>query len=226
MLKPFTESRRAGVVLAALLVLQQGCTTTGGRADPASAARPADTAQQPAAVDYGLAPLAADLPPLPTPFVHGRNAVAFEQAIAAMRVDRMLEAEVVLLEITHDQPELAGPWINLGQVYVALNQPEDARLAFQQAIRANPRNCTAYNELGVLSRQFGDFAGAETHYLTCLEMIPSFKDAYLNLGILYELYLGKLPEALEAYRRYQSLLVEPDHRVRGWVMDLQRRLGV
>ncbi len=221
MLKPFTDLRQFGIVLTLVAILLQGCAT-----DPASAERPAGAAQQTAAVDYVLEPLAADLPPLPTPRVHGRNAVAFEQAVTAMRDGRVRDAEVVLLEITDDQPELAGPWINLGQVYVALNQPEDARLAFQQAIRANPRNCTAYNELGVLSRQSGDFAGAEVQYRTCLEMIPSFKDAYLNLGILYELYLGKLPEALEAYRRYQSLLLEPDHRVRGWVMDLQRRLGV
>jgi tetratricopeptide (TPR) repeat protein len=193
MLKPFTDLQQFSIVLTLVAILLQGCAT-----DPASARKPAGAAQQTAAVDYVLEPLAADLPPLPTPRVHG----------------------------TFDQPELAGPWINLGQVYVALNQPEDARLAFQQAIRANPRNCTAYNELGVLSRQSGDFTGAEVQYLTCLEMIPSFKDAYLNLGILYELYLGKLPEALEAYRRYQSLLLEPDHRVRGWVMDLQRRLGV
>ncbi len=226
MLKPSTELRQFSIVLALVVILLQGCASSGAGSGPATAGGPLGSTQQSALVDYGLAPLAADLPPLPTPSVHGRNAVAFEQAIAAMRDDRMREAEAVLLELTRDQPELAGPWINLGQVYVALNQPEDAREAFQQAIRANPRNCTAYNELGVLSRQSGDFAGAEVHYRTCLEMTPSFKDAYLNLGILYELYLGKLPEALEAYRRYQSLLVEPDHRVRGWVMDLQRRLGV
>jgi hypothetical protein len=57
-----------------------------------------------------------------------------------------------------------------------------------------------------------------------VERVPDFREAYLNLGILYELYLGKLPEALAAYRTYQSLLEAPDHRVDGWVMDLERRL--
>ncbi|MGD8818404.1 MAG: tetratricopeptide repeat protein, partial [Acidobacteriota bacterium] len=68
--------------------------------------------------------------------------------------------------------------------------------------------------------------GAESLYQTCIELQPDFKDAYLNLGILYELYLGKLPEALQYYRAYQSMLDEPDRRVQGWVMDLERRLGV
>jgi len=211
-------------------MLLQACTMIGGGEKSLPSAAPQQTtavdANQRSAVEAGLPPLAEDLPALPTPPVHGRNALAFDQAVIAMREGRMRDAEIVLLEITVDQPELAGPWINLGRLYVALQQPEEARGAFQRAVRANPRNCTAYNELGVLSRQIGDFAGAEEHYRTCLEKMPSFRDAYLNLGILYDLYLGKLPEALEAYKRYQSLLSEPDRRVKGWVMDLERRLGV
>ena len=169
---------------------------------------------------------AALLPALPPPPVKKGNESVFAEAVAALREGRLTHAEILLLELTSDQPELAGPWINLGQVYVAMDNPEEARRAFQQAIRANPRSCTAYNELGVLSRQNGDFSGAETHYRTCIEVAPQFKDAYLNLGILYELYLGRLPEALDLYQRYLALLGEPDRRVQGWVMDLQRRLGV
>ena len=229
MSKPFTSS--AAILL---LVLLQACATGGGtKSTPVTAADSAapnaangETTQRGVGVDADLPPLGEDLPALPTPPVHGRNAVAFDQAVTAMREGRMGDAEIVLLEITVDQPELAGPWINLGRLYVALQQPEEARRAFESAIRANPRNCTAYNELGVLSRQVGDFAAAEEHYRTCLAQTPSFRDAYLNLGILYELYLGKLPEALQAYKRYQSLRSEPDRRVQGWVMDLQRRLGV
>ena len=59
-----------------------------------------------------------------------------------------------------------------------------------------------------------------------MKQVPGFKDAYLNLGILYELYLGRLPEALAAYRQYQSLSSEPNRKVVGWVVDLERRLGV
>ena len=77
-----------------------------------------------------------------------------------------------------------------------------------------------------MARQAGDFANAEKQYRLCLMVRPDFKDAYLNLGILYELYLGKLDLALQAYRSYQGLLEEPDRKVEGWVMDLERRLGV
>ena len=136
------------------------------------------------------------------------------------------EAEVLLLEITRDQPELAGPWINLGQIPASREHYAQARRAFTEAVAANPFNCTAHNELAVLSRLHGDFATAESHYLACIERVPGFRAAYLNLGILNELYLGKLDEALVYYRQYQSFLNEPDRRVQGWVMDLERRLGV
>jgi Flp pilus assembly protein TadD len=208
----------AALLLAALSACGGGATLDQGAQADTSAPASSESAVQRSAAQVPR-------PELPTPDVKRGNLSAFEQAVVAMQEERMLDAEILLLEITADQPELAGPWINLGQVYVALGQEEEARLAFKQAIEANPYNCTAYNELGVLSRRYGDFAGAEEQYLTCIQLVPEFKDAYLNLGILYELYLGKLSEALEYYRTYQSLSAEPDRRVQGWVMDLERRIG-
>jgi len=46
------------------------------------------------------------------------------------------------------------------------------------------------------------------------------------LGILYELYLGRLDDALQAYQTYQTLSENPDMRVAGWVSDLERRIAV
>jgi Flp pilus assembly protein TadD len=156
--------------------------------------------------------------------VNRRSANLFEDAVLAMQNQRFADAEILLLELTAREPELSGPWANLGTVYLALDDPPAARVAFQRAVEINPDNCAAYNEMGVMSRQSGDFITAEANYLACVERVPDFREAYLNLGILYELYLGKLPEALAAYRTYQSLLEAPDHRVDGWVMDLERRL--
>ncbi|MGI9326409.1 MAG: tetratricopeptide repeat protein [Pseudomonadales bacterium] len=160
---------------------------------------------------------------IPAPSVKGRNAEDFATAVAAIKSGDLAEAERLLRRVTESQPELAGPWVNLGQVYLSLGQQEEARLAFRKAIAANPANCAAYNQLGVLSRQMGDFDAAENHYLSCLSNNPDSADIYLNLGILYELYLGRLPEALSAYRQYQVLVDEPDRKVAGWVMDLERR---
>jgi tetratricopeptide (TPR) repeat protein len=240
MLTPFTD-RFSGFAFFLLGILLSGCASVGDQpvnqsletavlTTPHSAESPASDADSGGALldlpDLDLAGEAAADVSSPAPQVDRGNVLAFDQALAALRAGRLQEAESLLLEITGNQPELAGPWVNLGQVYVLLEQYDAARMAFAKAVDANPRSCAAHNQLGVLSRQIGDFSGAEAHYRACLVNVPNYKDAYLNLGILYELYLGRLPQALEAYRRYQLLLTQPDRRVQGWVMDLERRLGV
>lgn len=220
MLNAFTSSSRQRLSLPLLLAfgLIAGCAgaPVGKPAADTAADRQERTADPQTMAANGT---------VPAPAVKGRNAEDFATAVAAIKSGNLEEAERLLRRVTESQPELAGPWVNLGQVYLSLGQQEEARLAFRRAIAANPANCAAYNQLGVLSRQMGDFKSAENHYLSCLSTSPDSADIYLNLGILYELYLGRLPEALSAYRQYQVLVDEPDRKVAGWVMDLERRTG-
>lgn len=209
MSKAFINALANGLLALALL---QGCATLPGGQGDAPAGAPATR--------DGLGEAA-----VPEPAVLPHNCERFTRATALAREGRLVEAEALLLQITDDQPELAGPWINLARVFVDQERPDDAVSALQQAVLANPANCAARTELGVLLRRRGEFAGAEAHYLACLEHQPDYQAAYLNLGILYDLYLGRLDDALAAYEHYQSLAAEPDRQVNVWVVDLQRRLG-
>lgn len=204
-----------GLLTGLLVGLMQGCVSSGGE--------PADTAPHSAAQVVG--DLAAGQPLPPPPAVAGRNAELFARATELLQQSRWTQAETLLLTLTADQPELSGPWVNLAQVYVAQGREGDATAALEQAVLANPANCAARTDLGVLLRRQGDFAGAEAHYLACLDYQPEYRAAYLNLGILYDLYLGRLADALHAYRQYQTLAAEPDRRVNVWVVDLERRIG-
>lgn len=215
-LEPALAGRLTVLVCGALL---QGCAASGG-APTAASDDPALSYLDPA---IGEAPMGKPLPPAPE--VQGRNAETFARATELLQAGRLIEAEALLLEITDDQPELAGPWINLAQVFVAQGRDDDAVAALEQAVLANPGNCAGRTELGVLLRKRGEFAAAESHYLACLEYQPGYQAAYLNLGILYDLYLGRPADALAAYRHYQDLAGEEDRRVSGWVMDLERRAG-
>ncbi len=149
----------------------------------------------------------------------------FERGVQLMREQRHEAAELLFTELTSNQPELAGPWVNLGHIHLAQGQTDAARQDFEQALAANPGNCDAHNQLGVMARQAGRFNQAEQHYLDCLQANPGYTPARLNLGILYELYMGRLGEALAAYHDYQAASPEPDARVNGWVMDLERRVA-
>lgn len=221
-LNEFTSS--AVGVRRLLLSVTLLCGVSGCLSDPLSAKR--GVAGDPQADQSSVSNERTEVPvaqSYDTPKVKGRNAQDFASAVAAIKTGDLAQAERLLRSVTASQPELAGPWVNLGQVYLQLGQEEEARLAFRKAIAANPANCAAYNQLGVLSRQMGDFTAAENHYLKCLSADPASADVYLNLGILYELYLGRLGDALSAYRQYQTLTVQPDRKVAGWVLDLERR---
>ena len=100
-----------------------------------------------------------------------------------------------------------------------------AEYNFGEALKANPQNCDALNQLGVIARRAGRFADAEKHYRACIDANPNYANAHLNLAILYELYMGRLGEALAAYNEYQLALPEPDTKVGGWMMDLERRVA-
>jgi tetratricopeptide (TPR) repeat protein len=198
----------------------QGCSISGVR----DLTRTSSASEGPGSREIVAAQNDSGKPPPPAPEVQGRNAAVFTRATELLGQGRLVEAEALLLEVTSDQPELAGPWVNLAQVYLAQQRDDEALGALEQAVLANPANCAARTELGVLLRRRGEFSAAESHYLACLEYQPDYQAAYLNLGILYDLYLGRLTDALAAYRQFQSLAAEPDRRVNVWVVDLERRL--
>ena len=148
----------------------------------------------------------------------------YREALSLMQAEEFQSAEPLLLELTRDHPELAGPWVNLGIVYARVGRPEDAQSSLLQAIERNSKSAPAYNQLGILHREAGRFAEAREAYQQALESVPDYSYAHLNLGVLYDLYLQQPEMALEHYQRYQALSPEEDKRVSLWITDLERRL--
>lgn len=135
------------------------------------------------------------------------------------------QAENLLTRVTTQYPNLSGAYLNLGLVYQAKGELDKAEQALNQAVAANANNLDAYNQLGILKREAGDFAAAEEQYKKALAIWPFHPASHRNLGILYDLYMGKSEQALQHYQAYQQLLPEPDKLVNGWIVDLERRLG-
>lgn len=159
------------------------------------------------------------------PVVGAEIEATYEAALDQIRASNRAAARELLLKITQAEPGLAGPWINLARLHMLDEDYAAAREALDKALAANPTNCVAFTEYGVLLRKLGEFEAAREKYQACLAVSPSHADTYYNLGILYELYLGRMEDALVAYRQYLELSPEPEARVRGWVTDLERRLN-
>ena len=142
------------------------------------------------------------------------------------RRERYPEAESLLKELTARDPMLSGPWVNLGAVYEALGDNDAAKRAYKKAIDANPNNCAAYVDLGVLSRRAGDFLSAEANYLACTQRV-----AELSRGVSEPRHSVRAVSR-SARRRAEGVsdLSDVCRKVPtcaspAWVSDLERRLA-
>jgi len=93
----------------------------------------------------------------------------------------------------------------------------------EQAVKLSPSQPIYLNQLGIAYRQQGQFAKSRDAYQRALALDPGYAAAALNLGILYDLYLGDTARALEQYGRYLALVPNGDATVTKWVADLKNR---
>lgn len=189
------------LIVLGLAVLLGGCATTG-----------------PGEVSDGKAAEQA------LPKVDPKVTAAYEAALSSMRDGHDAVAEKQLLALAEQHPEFSGPHTNLGIIYFRAGEKDKALAQFQHAVELNPNSVVSLNHLGILSREDGKFKEANDYYENALRIAPDYAYAHLNFGILLELYMGKLPEALEHYKRYQELTKEEDPEVNKWIVDLERRI--
>lgn len=178
--------------------------------------------------------LAQDLKQQPNKYQRNKKRVSdsvradFAAAIALKNQGKIREAEQALLAITGEHKSLSGPYMQLGDVTL-LSENADrfarAEEQYKQAIKANRHNYHARNRLALVLRKQGKFKQAESQYKQALVSWPAFKPAYLNLGILYDLYMGNKVKALEHYQTYQALNDKPERQVKGWIADLSRQVN-
>jgi len=152
----------------------------------------------------------------------------FTQALVFLK-DKNYDAAIGLLKtVVSKEKRLPAPFVNLGMAYLRKgDKKEDRKLAedaFVNAIKLDPVHRVASNELGQLYRKTGRFKLAKEVYSNALGKHNDYLPIVRNLGILCELYMQDLACALEQYEYY--LEQKPDDKqVKGWVIDLKRRLG-
>jgi tetratricopeptide (TPR) repeat protein len=162
---------------------------------------------------------AADTTPIPE-----RAAQAYAQALQLMKSGRNTDAELELKELVVAYPQLTGPQVNLGLLYLRDSRLPEAEAAFKAALEQKPTDAVAGNELGIALRRLGKFTEAEAAYQRTIAADPNYAPAHLNLGVLYDLYLAQPQKALEEFERYLEIAGE-NKQVAGWVVELRKRVG-
>jgi Flp pilus assembly protein TadD len=221
----FVEKSFALAGTVAAIAALAGCSTleglTGASTAPAPAAassKPAAAAAAPAKEAKAPAVQASD----PTPV----NAVvqrAYDSARQALVAGRVADAEHGFTALTKSNPELAGPYANLGLMHRQAGKNAEAIAALEKAVQLSPQRADLHNQLGIAYRMAGDFAKAKASYERSIALDAVYAPAVLNLGILYDLYLWDGAHALELYDRYLQLAPGGDDQVKRWIGDLRNR---
>jgi tetratricopeptide (TPR) repeat protein len=200
----------SGVLLAVAL---SGCGHSGG-AKPA-AVKPEATAAAESAAAVASAPAAL------TPAV----TAAYAEALAAMQAGDWQKAAPQLQALVDQNPDLPGPMVNLGLTLRRLNRAEDGQKLLESAAERWPDFAPAQHQLGLSLRDSGKFEAADAAFARALRVNPDYALAYYDRGVLNELYLQRLPEALDNYLQFQRLQPAEDEQVNRWITDLRRRTG-
>jgi tetratricopeptide (TPR) repeat protein len=191
----------------------------------AAAAAPAsaNTAARPPAGTAAPAAAGNAAPVEATP-IPERATQQYAQALQLMKSGRNTDAELELKELVIGYPQLTGPQLNLGLLYMRDSRLPEAEAAFKAALELKPNNAVAGNELGIVERRLGKFAEAEAAYQRTIAAEPNYAPAHLNLGVLYDLYLAQPQKALDEFERYIEIAGE-NKQVAGWVVELRKRVG-
>lgn len=231
-----SSDRLMRVVLFAILLLS-GCSTLDRfNTEPVQAASdtPNDTEQQvPQLTPFEQQMV--DIKAKPNQYMLAQPSATagmrheYNLALQAKRDGEYTRAIPLFEQMTLLYPQLSGPWVQLGDISLSIEQDEDQALAnayshFYKATQVNPHNYLARNRLAAVLRQQGRFNEAEAEYKKALESWPGFANGYKNLGILYDLYIGNKQSALDNYKIYQALQEKPERKMRGWIADLTRQI--
>ena len=130
------------------------------------------------------------------PFRLGHSfALKGEYDIAA----RLLRAALGERPEEQPQPYVQDLYFHIGVVLAADGHSEEARAAFDEALRLNPRDSRAHNDLAVLLEEEGELDLALAHYRAAVEANPEFLLALTNLGDLLG-RMGDFEGAVDAFR--------------------------
>ena len=173
------------------------------------------------------------LPPRPAPLI-ARNeqqaleaqqaAPRFQTALQKMQSGDLASALILFQGLTAQFPSLTGPIVNQAIILRKQKNYQQAKTVLQSALLNKAQNPYLMNELGLVHRQLGNFDAAKQAYLAAIRLEPNYDKAHYNLAVLADLYLHDPALAFQHFEMYQSLQIEPDKKVAGWLKEIQRRI--
>ncbi|MBI3187613.1 MAG: tetratricopeptide repeat protein [Gammaproteobacteria bacterium] len=148
----------------------------------------------------------------------------YRNAITALNNNKLDLAENILKEILNERKDLAGPWANLGLVYLKKNDITQATKALQQALLLNPNQPYALNLMGLIEYNQGNVQKATEYYAAAVANKPDYANAHYNLALVYDIFYQDIPKAVEHYKQYMELTKHEDKETGMWLEQLASSL--
>jgi tetratricopeptide (TPR) repeat protein len=207
------------VVLLSLTILLSSCA--GSKKEEEPVALTPEQIRIMELVKFGPDPYEAK-----APVVVPEAKAAFDAAMKSLNSGDESGAEAQFKVMMEKYPTLSGSAYNLAVMAKKKGNLKVAKEYLNTAIGRNGNNLNARSLRAQICREEGNFPDAEKEYLEIIKLWGGYLTAYKNLGILYDLYMGDSVKALPYYKKYQSLIAQPDKQVNGWIIDIERRSGV
>lgn len=151
-------------------------------------------------------PLAIQMPEptIPTQLSVGANpslVLANHDAVVLFRKQKYEDALKVLKALVQQYPDFSGLYVNLAAVEMKLGDRKVAKKHLEQALKLDPKNATALNNLGTLNLADKKWVIAQENFKRALEVNPSLEDTRLNYAKSLELG-GAATNAIQQYELY------------------------
>lgn len=114
--------------------------------------------------------------------------------------------------------------LNYGVVLRGEGRTEEGLAHYQRAVALQPTNGEAWFSLGNAWKAVRRYTESEHAYREAIKHMTRKPDAYLNLGNLYRVELGRLDDAIEAYRA--AATYAETHRPKLWTPRPYLALGI
>jgi len=163
---------------------------------------------------------------LPQSLESSQLAQKFKQGVELVEQSRFDEAKIILDKLHQTHPQILGPMLNLGHISIKQQDFEAGKAYYLKSLQLKPKHIGALISLAYIAREEGRFDEAENYYRQVFEIEPNNLMALKNLGILLDLYRGRLRDALVLYEQYQLLQKQPDTQIKDWIFDIKSRIEV